>query len=117
MTFDALEEPLTLPRRTRTTEDNPEPEALLQRIKTLETFIDDLVRILNDQVLGQQRELQNLQLLLINVGVFYFQLPNTDGTYDDGDVRLRKTAQDTVVMEVHDGTGWNIRLARWRNDD
>jgi len=114
MTIDAIVEPFIFPRPSMVKLDEME---VADRLQATEEDMRTMKKIIS-KLLQTVTQVVNWQLQLINVGVFYFQLPNPQtGEYADGDVRLRKSAADTVVMEVHDGTDWSNYMAKWRYDE
>lgn len=48
----------------------------------------------------------NLQLQLVNVGIFNFDLPDGDGVFSEGAVRLIKVSGGAIELQEHDGTDW-----------
>lgn len=92
-----------LPRLPRTKAEGQ--EKLAERVEVLEKFIENLVRILEDRDRVKTTAI-NLQIQMSDVGVFYFQLPDANGSWSDEDVRLKKVSNGDIELQEYDGSAW-----------
>jgi len=83
-------------------------------IKRPEDIIDNLNRvfgILQENFLRTLVQMSNLQLSMMNVGVFYFSLPDINGTYADNSWRMIKSGEGIEIQKKLSGT-WT-KVSRW----
>ena len=67
-----------------------------------------LVKSLQDDLTGQFVSIINLLLSLVNVGVWYSALPDSDGVYPEGTWRIRDDGTD-LLIEVYQSSVWVIK--------
>ncbi len=113
MTIDAIATigTLPIPNRAQVTDVPPE-----QAMLYLVDYLVLLVRHLQSDLVDPLTQIMNLVLQLVNVGVFYFQLPDANGSYKDGDVRLIKVSGGSIELQENDGTDWRSgsdATAKW----
>ena len=102
MSFDIISEPITLPRLNKDKLEGADVQAQMDEVTA---YLTQLVKVLQENFLKAMVNLLNLQLQIMNVGQFVFDLPNADGVYSAGAVRLIKTAANTIEMQVTDSNG------------
>lgn len=74
-------------------------------------YLGRLTRVLQKDILPQLIMIMNLQLSLMNVGVYYFTLPDpATGVYADGTWRLREIDDDNFAVEHKVSGAWILRF-------
>lgn len=101
MSIDFITEQPTLPKIDK---DARRPEEIVE-------YLTRLVGILQENLLRTVVQMMNLQLSMVNVGVFYFSLPDINGAYADNSWRLIKSGDGIEIQKKLSGT-WT-KVSRW----
>ena len=84
--------------------------------KTMIKYQIEMARALQGYI-RQIVKMINLQLQLMNVGVFHFDLPDINGVYSEGATRLVKVSNGAIELQEADANGnWksgNDAIAVW----
>ena len=99
--IDALHAPLRLPAIDRS----------IRKPEDIVLYLTQLVGALQEDFIRQVTQIINIQLSLMNVGTYYFDLPDEDGVYADDSWRLIKV-DDGISLEKKISGTWT-RTSRW----
>lgn len=112
MAIDYITQQPTLPKIDR---DMVLKEGLQKGTSEIVDYLIKLVRVLQEDLIRTVINVTNNQLKLINVGVVNFDLPDINGSYKNGDIRLIKTNGGIELQQRANGswTDPTSKLARW----
>jgi hypothetical protein len=114
MPIDPLSELQTLPRIERDNLAQNERETMPEYMDRLSgeiaDYLDVLALELERGMLGELVSIMNLLLSIVNVGVWYSNLPDSNGVYPNGTWRIRDDGTDFLIEVKISGT-WR---AKWK---
>lgn len=74
-------------------------------------YLERLAKHLQEDLLRKMIQIQNIQLQLMNVGVFYYDLPDVNGVYPEGSFKSIKVSDGIELQRMNDSDTW-VKVTR-----